>query len=344
MIEVENCVTRAQLHAFARLERQLDRAFRPAPTPGSRFAARYLPRGNPLMQNGEYRFLLASERGRPLMRVMTGTDRRFNRLTGLRQGYIALFEGFNRPDAARALFEQVARFQRSLGNERVFGPDACDGGGFGAGVLVEGFDRPCAPLNAYNPPYYEALLLECGFRPEREYLCFELSLRAAAARYVPLADWARARFGVTVERARFACGREACGDIGRIMDGRYCAEDVAMFLERSISGRLNSYLLIARAHGRPAGFALAVGGRRAPFRAEMPVLRLATLMVAREYRRGPAAGALLGALCGAALREGYTRLEASVIDRENAASAACARGAGGYIAARYRQYALECKI
>lgn len=290
-----------------------------------------------LLNNGEHTTLAVHSGGRRVMSVLTGVDRRANRLSGQNQGYFALFEGEDNPQAARLLFQGVAGFQRGQGIERAVGPIAPDGSALGMGVMTMGFELPPEPLNPRNPDYCDPLLRSAGLAPWRDWLGFELDMEALASkRYIEAARWAMARHGVCVDKLELRRGKPAYERMYLALEagvwltlGEFAAQ---LDLTRpSVDPR---FLLLASVRGRPAGMILALRGPGG-------VPRVATLHVTGAHRGSPVALCLFGQLIERARAGGVRRMTASVIDAENQASIACVRGAGGKMCRAWRQYQLK---
>ena len=77
-------------------------------------------------------------------------------------GFFGFFECVNDEAVARALLEAAADWLRKQGLSAMRGP-ANPSLNDTAGLLVDGFDSEPALMMPYNPPYYEELLMRCGF-------------------------------------------------------------------------------------------------------------------------------------------------------------------------------------
>ena len=263
-----------------------------------------------LLHNGESAYLVALRKGRPVFSVLTGVDRRFTRLTGLRQGWFSCFQGQDDPEAARAVLHEAAAFQKSLGMERLIGPDAPTGR-FQPGILAEG-ER--------STPHLDRLLRENGFAILKESTAFSVPVGAlkglgqAAAR-------AQKSHGVHVRREGF-CKASCQAVYGLYEPRRLHFEEFAQVL----SDMRPFEVYMASVRGQDAGFALV--------RLEGKAQRVETVMVAPKFQRGPALICLLDALSsrlGPEVRSG-------AIDPENAPSLMVVRALGGRECERWRTY------
>ncbi len=300
---------------------------------------KYGPAFWPLLNNGEHITLDVVEDGRRQATALTGVDRRAARLSGERRGYFACFAAEDRPDAVGLLAAGMAEWQRGQGMRSLFGPVAPDGSGFGMGVQVAGFERPSALLNPENPAHYDALLTAVGFHAETNWLSYELTMDALRGRRYPeAADWARRRSGIAVAAADPLRSRRDCERLWRAMGitDRICMDEFADQLARLTPWLDPRLTLVASRDGAPCGMLLGLRDRKTG------AVRIATAHIDGHARRAGALVCLIGGMLQGLEAVRPTRLTAGVIDSENAASLAVARGAGGTLAQVFRQYTLLC--
>lgn len=266
-----------------------------------------------LLHNGESAHLVALREGRPVFSVLTGVDRRFLSLTGERQGWFSCLEGRDDPEAARAVFEAAAAFQRGLGMQRLIGPDALPGR-FQPGILAEG-ER--------STPHLDRLLRGNGFSVLREAAAFTVpagaleGLGRAAAR-------ASSAHGVKVRREGFS--KASCRAVYGLYEPRRLPfEEFA----QALSEMRPLEVFLATVRGQDAGFALV--------RPDGELERVETVVVAPRFQRGPALLCLLNALSS---RLG-PKVLTGAIDPDNAPSHLVVRALGGREFERWRVYVRE---
>ncbi len=114
-------------------------------------------------QYGEAAFFLAiSKSGEVLGRIAVANNRRYNDFHKTKTAFFYYFECIEDRQIAEALFAKLFNWARKQGLNRVLGPK-----GFtvldGFGLLIEGFAHRPAFGQAYNPPYYPALVEAQGF-------------------------------------------------------------------------------------------------------------------------------------------------------------------------------------
>src|SRR5690242_14665003 len=93
-----------------------------------------------------------------------------------RTGGIGFFECINDQDAADMLFDVAKHWLMQRGMEAMDGPINFGERDRWWGLLVEGFEPPVYCLN-YNPPYYQELFENYGFRPFFDQVCFALKVK-----------------------------------------------------------------------------------------------------------------------------------------------------------------------
>ena len=119
---------------------------------------------HPYYEHSEAAFFLAMQDGRAVGRIAALENRNYNAFHNQKVAFFYLFECEDDREASQALFAAASAWARERGLERIIGPK-----GFttldGMGILVKGFQHRPAMGIAYNPPYYESLVLAAGFEP-----------------------------------------------------------------------------------------------------------------------------------------------------------------------------------
>jgi GNAT superfamily N-acetyltransferase len=117
---------------------------------------------HPFYEHSEAAFFMAMVGERAVGRIAALDNRNFNSFHGQNTAFFYLFECEDEREVSRALFTAATDWARQRGLTRIIGPK-----GFttldGMGLLVKGFEHRPALGIAYNPAYYEALILEAGF-------------------------------------------------------------------------------------------------------------------------------------------------------------------------------------
>ncbi len=126
--------------------------------------AKFNHRKNPFYLHSEAAFFLAeAEDGAPIGRVAILNNRNHNEFNKEKTAFFTLFECFEDPSVAEALFSTGFEWAKQRGLNKVNGPKgftALDG----LGLLVKGFEyRPAFGI-PYNPEYYIRLIENAGFQ------------------------------------------------------------------------------------------------------------------------------------------------------------------------------------
>ncbi|MEZ5069378.1 MAG: hypothetical protein R2751_00035 [Bacteroidales bacterium] len=134
------------------------------------------PDKNTYFRHGEAARWVLRDGNRPVGRIAAFIDRNACHNHDQPTGGCGFFECIDDPEAARMLFDRARDWLKERGMEAMDGPV-----NFGEtdkywGLLVEGFTHPSYEL-AYNPPYYQALFEDYGFRTYFKQEGFHLNLR-----------------------------------------------------------------------------------------------------------------------------------------------------------------------
>lgn len=125
---------------------------------------------HPFYANGEAAFYLAlDDDEKPIGRIAVLDNRKFNQYYNRRTAFFYLFECVNSQDVSRELFQRCFDWAKLRNLDTIFGPK-----GFtvfdGLGLLVKGYEHQPAFGLPYNHSYYEKLISDNGFKPERDLL------------------------------------------------------------------------------------------------------------------------------------------------------------------------------
>lgn len=118
---------------------------------------------HPAATHQEIALWVAYRHGRPVGRIGACIDTYFNQRQGERWAWVGFFDAFDDSAVATALFEEARRWAAARGAERCVGP-ANFTTNDELGLQVEGFEEPPAVLTLENPPYYERLWTEAGWK------------------------------------------------------------------------------------------------------------------------------------------------------------------------------------
>jgi len=116
---------------------------------------------------------LAQKDGEYTGRIAAIINDNHNKFHEDKVGFFGFFECINDVEIAKELFNAASDYLRENGMESIRGPvnpstnDEC-------GLLIEGYDRPAVMLMTYCPPYYKALIENCGFDKAKDLHAYEI--------------------------------------------------------------------------------------------------------------------------------------------------------------------------
>jgi hypothetical protein len=134
------------------------------------------PRTGPFFEYGTAQYFLALVNGKPMGRISAHVNPRYEERHDPGTGFFGFFECVDDFRVSGALFDAAAGWLRERGKRRILGPlsfSVYDE----VGILVEGFDSLPVILHAHNPPYYQDLLLQWGFRKAIDWYAFRVTQR-----------------------------------------------------------------------------------------------------------------------------------------------------------------------
>ncbi len=123
------------------------------------------------------RWILKDEENTLIGRIAAFTNKKYkNKGDDVRIGGIGFFDCINSHAAAEMLFDVAKHWLIQKGMEAMDGPINFGERDRWWGLLVKGFDPPLYCMN-YNPPYYQNLFEQYGFKPFFNQICFALKIR-----------------------------------------------------------------------------------------------------------------------------------------------------------------------
>lgn len=136
------------------------------------------PQKNKAFRHGEVaRWILKDNNNNLIGRIAAFVNNRYkNKGDTIPVGGMGFFECINNQQAANLLLDTAKTWLQEKGMEAMDGPINFGERDRWWGLLVEGFTPPVYGLN-YNPPYYQQLLENYGFKPFFNQVCFALDVR-----------------------------------------------------------------------------------------------------------------------------------------------------------------------
>lgn len=322
---------------------------------------------NPLLQKNPHAFLIARRNSSPVGRLLIGINSDLNAFSGKSDGFFSLFEAADDEDVVASLFSAASAWFKSKGVTAIVGPISPTNGDDGRGILTKGFDCLPVMLNNYNPQYYEALILKCGFTKYMDFYAYRIDVaNLDVERYGRVVEFAMKKYGFRIDRIDAKKFDRETRDLKTIIDlatpdtwthvTRATMDDVRRMAQSLRSIMDEDLVYIARVGDEPIGFVAAlpdynpilkeVNGRLFPFgflkllgaKRRVTGGRVIMQFVVPRFRNKAVNGAIFYKLMIAANAKGYTYGEGSTIAEWNVESMRSVENAGGHLYRIYRLY------
>lgn len=123
---------------------------------------------HPFYKHSTAEFFLVEADGEDVGRVAIIDNQNYNRYHDTQTAFFYLFECIDDVDAAHALVDAAVDWARGRGLTTIKGPRGLLAGD-GIGLLVDGFQHRPAVGIPFNLPYYDQLVVSCGFTKESDF-------------------------------------------------------------------------------------------------------------------------------------------------------------------------------
>ena len=325
---------------------------------------------HPFYARNSAQTFLATRGGEVCGRIAAILNQGHNVRYNERRGFFGFFECRDDQEVADGLFNAVSEWFADQGIYKLRGPTN-PSLNYELGLLIDGFDSPPTFMMTYNPPYYERLIENYGFRKTQDLYAFwgHLDmLPAVAAKLKPIADQIIERYNVKL----------------RPLDKSNFTEEVKLFLSlynRSLANTWGfvpmtpgevehmaeglRYLIVpemtvaAEIDGQVVGASFGlpdynprikdINGRLFPFgffhllrnRQAIKKIRLISTNVIPQYQRYGVGLVLMQGLVPKAMEWGLQEAEFSWVLESNSLSYGSLKKGGAKIAKTYRLYDFE---
>ncbi len=284
-----------------------------------------------------------------------------------RRGFFGFFDCRDDQEAAAGLFDAVRRWFAEQGIYKLRGPTN-PSLNYELGLLIEGFDSPPTFMMTYNPPYYERLMENYGFRKTQDLFAFWGHidmLPDIAAKLKPIADQIIERYHVkmrSLDRSRFKedvrmflslYNRSLANTWGFVPmtpgEVDHMAEGLRFLIvpEMTVAAEIDG-LVVGAAFGLPDynPRIKEIDGRLFPFgffhllrnRQAIKKIRLISTNVIPEYQRYGLGLVLMQGLVPKAMEWGLQEAEFSWVLESNSLSYGALKKGGAKISKTYRVY------
>ncbi len=287
-----------------------------------------------------------------------------------RRGFFGFFDCLDDQEAANGLFDAVRQWFAEQDIHRLRGPTN-PSLNYELGLLIDGFDSPPTFMMTYNPPYYERLIENYGFRKTQDLYAFwghVDMLPEIAAKLAPIAEQIIERYDVklrTLDRSRFQQDVEMFLDLyNRSLVNTWGFVPMSAGEVKQLAGELKKIIVpemavCAEVDGRVVGAAFGlpdynprikeIDGRLFPFgfihllrnRRAIKRIRLISTNVLPEYQRMGVGLVLMQGLVPKAMEWGLEEGEFSWVLESNRLSYGALKKGGAKITKTYRLYDLD---
>lgn len=301
---------------------------------------------HPFYEYGEMQCFLAKMNGEIVGRIAAVHNPLYNEHQNTEPtGFFGFFECIDNQEVANALFNQARLWLKNRGLKRIQGP-ASPSSNYDFGLLTKGFEDSPRLMMTYNPPYYENLIRNYGFKQVKLLYAYKVEAKKAIEneRIKRGAAIVQKRTGVTLRNLRKKNLHEEMKHIKNIYNAAWEANwGHVPFTERELDQlgqdlkiiADEDLLLFAEKDGKVIGKALAIpdfyyvqkqmNGKLFPFnflklftqRKKIKWARVITLGVIPEYRNKGIDVLLCYELLKAAVNKGILYGEGSWILEDN---------------------------
>ncbi|MGQ9604780.1 MAG: N-acetyltransferase [Thermogutta sp.] len=174
-------------------------------------------RPHPFYERNESQTFLALRGDQVVGRIAAILNRGHIERFGDSRGFFGFFECRDDPEAAAGLFDAVRRWFAERGIEKLRGP-VNPSLNYELGLLIAGFDSPPTFMMTYNPPYYQRLIEDYGFRKAQDLYAYwghVSMLPEIRAKLKPVCDKISERLGA---RIRYLNKRRFLDDVHQFLN------------------------------------------------------------------------------------------------------------------------------
>ena len=299
---------------------------------------------NPFYQHAEMELFLAERDGEIVGRIGAVVNHNHNKEHSDKVGFFGFFECQNDPAVAKLLFDSAAGWLKTRGMSAVRGP-ASPSVNDEYGLLIDGFDKPPAILMSYNPPYYQQLIENYGFKKAKDLFAYYLiDKKVFSEKFTRISEMAKKRDGLVFRTLNmkdfdnelvkihelYSRGWERNWGEVPLTDAEftYMAKDLKPIVNPEV-------VIIAESKGKAVGFGVSLPdlnivlkdnkkGRLIPalirmvlFKKRINFMRIVILGVLPEYRNSGIGGLLFYETGRKGVEQGYWQGEASWVLEDN---------------------------
>jgi len=320
---------------------------------------------NPFFNHAKIIFFVAYEKGQPVGRIAAIVDQNHINFHNEKCAFFGYFDSINDQAVADCLFDEAKKIAKAEGMEIIRGPYNPSTNDE-IGLLLEGFDSSPVIMMTYNPPYYINLVEKTGLKKAKDLLAFFNTTKDDASdRIKKIVERVKKKENLTVRNFDIKNFDKEVKIFKEIYNSAweknwgfvpmtdeeidYMAESLKPLLDQRIAHFLE-------VDGKVVGSSLCVpdynfvikklNGRMGPieiikflyFKNKIPIVRLMTLGVIKEYRNRGLEAVLYYEALIAARNAGFIGGEMSWTLEDNNLINKGIEAMGGKVYKKYRVY------
>lgn len=225
---------------------------------------------NPFYKHAEIQLFLAYDGKEIVGRIAAITNDNHNKIHNDKVGFFGFFESIDNQEVANKLFDVSVKWLKSKGMTDIRGP-VNPSTNDELGLLIDAFDMPPVILMTYNPPYYQKLIENYGFKKEKDLLAYILHHDTyASEKLTRMQQIVRDRKGITIRALNFKDSKKFKEDVKTLKEIYNAAwqpnwgfvkmtDEEFDFLANDLKTIAEPKLtIIAEIKGKPVGFALSL--------------------------------------------------------------------------------------
>jgi hypothetical protein len=324
---------------------------------------------NPFFKHAKIKFFMAYETGKPVGRVAAIVDQNHIKFHNEKCGFFGYYESINDVNVTKRIMAEAKEYLKGEGMEIIrgpFNPSTNDEIGF----LLEGFDSPPVVMMPYTPPYYLCLFEQADFLKAKDlHAYFKPTTEDPPEKIRRIVEKVKKRenlkfrnfdmndFDNEVKRFKEIYNSAWEKNWGFVPMTDEELDFMAKALKPIIDPRLAHFIEV---DGKPVGSTLCVpdfnfvlkrlNGRLGPigilkyfyYKGKIPIVRLMTLGVIKEYRNRGLEAILYNEIFLATRKAGYVGGEMSWTLEDNDLINRGIEAMGGKLYKKYRIY--EAKL
>ncbi len=322
---------------------------------------------NPFFRHAEVAPFIAKINGNTVGRITAIYNEAHINFHGEKAGFFGFLECVNDPAVIQALIEKVKEWLERRGMILLKGPmnfsinEEC-------GLLIEGYDSSPMLMMPYNPPYYSALLEQCGFTKAKDLFAYIIDVPESLPEKVFRVAGIVEKQGVKVRPISLKSFKQEMTIFKSIYNSAWeknwgfvpmTEEEIDHTAKELKPIIVPELTLIAEYKGEPVGFMMLLpdfnyvlkklNGRLLPFgifkalwhSKKIKNLRLLVLGIKEGFRRRGVDALLFTEGLKAVKKRGYVKVEFSWILEDNVPVQRLIEMAGGKLYKTYRIYETE---